>query len=730
MDQIDQGGWTVVPLTATQRHMWLQEQLAPSSIVNRIGYALRIVDELDVDVLQAAVDHIVAGQELLRATVVDVGGEPELRIQRSLPVRVDHSLAATGATGTDEQLAHERISVPYDLEHGPLFRVGVISRSRVDHLLTVGAHHLISDMWSLALVLASIDDTYRRLRDGEPAVVPRIRSSFADHAVAEQAFLASPAAEQLLDFWRDELSGIPTAIDLPIDHPTASIDSGRGGVVSFDVGPDRTSRVHALARAASASPFAVMLAAFSSVIARYSGSTDLPLVTTRANRTARTARLVGCFVNPIPLRVRFTGDTAVEHVVHQIDAQVDRSFQHALPIQHIAERLWAPQAERPNLRVGFTWQKTARAVDARTATAIALGRAGIITRLTGFRAETIQFRLRPAPLPLTMLVAESEDGLHIALEYSTDLFDASTIERLRDHVLTTLDAALDDPSLSIDDLPVLTDREWADLRAEWALTSEMVPDDTPVHRRFRQRADLHPARIAVSCGDQRATYGELAHRADALTHRLTGAGVRPGDRVGILLERSIDMVAAVIAVLQAGAAYVPLDPDHPCERLVATATDAGCTAVVTDRDLPEGFETITSVDVRAAGGSPLPPSTGSFEVRGDLDDIAYLMYTSGSTGTPKGVVVAHRNVVHEVERDDQVAPRRRARRLPRPVEPLVRLDHRHLRPAARRCPRRGGAAVGGARRVRAHPGAACVRGDVHGRDADDVADAHRERLDG
>lgn len=637
--------WFAAPLTATQRHMWLQEQLEPLAVVNRIGYAFRVLGDLDIHLLTAAAQHVVDRHELLRANIVEDEGEPGFRIRDDRTIEVSSERLTAEDSGRSAELVARHLAAPYDLEHGALFRVTVLSASAHDHLLVVGAHHLISDMWSLATVLTEIDDAYAKLRSGQSLTVSRIRSSFADHANAERTLLAGPVGERLLDYWTEELAELPMTVDLPIDRVAGSSDSGRGRVLSFDIGEKRSSQVHDLADSAGSSPFAVMLAVFSAVLATYSASDDLPVVTTRANRTARTARVVGCFVSPVLLRVRFDRSASFVDLIRRVDEVVASAFDHAeMPIQHVAERLWTRPQSRPDLRIGFTWQKTLRALEERTATAMALDRPGVPIRFKSFDAETIAYGHRPAPLPLTMLVAGSQKSLHVALEYAIDLFDAPTIERLRGHVISVLDAVLDDPQQAVDRLPVLTDAEWAGLHREWAATEGEPMSNEPVHRLFEREAIEHPERVALRCGTASLTYGELNSRADVRAHQLALLGVRPGDRVGILLDRGIEMVAAVVAVLKVGAAYVALDPDYPCDRLSYMARDAVCSTVITDRDPLEGFEGVAHLDVRSADSTVRSPA--SVEV--DLGDLAYIMYTSGSTGQPKGVEVEHRNVAHEV----------------------------------------------------------------------------------
>ncbi|WP_437759619.1 amino acid adenylation domain-containing protein [Sorangium sp. So ce1389] len=641
----------VFPASFAQQRLWFLEQLEPGSAAYHIAQATRIRGPLDHGALRRAVAAVVARHESLRTTFASRQGRPVQLV--ALEAEVDVPLVDLGALPSGERHAAFRRELeaaarrPFDLARGPLLRLALLRQTPVDHVLLVTVHHLVADAWSMGVLVREIAALYGAARAGAPLEghLPELPIQYADFVAWQSDLLAGPAFEEQLGYWRRALEGAPEALELAADRPRPARQASRGGQASLDLGPALTRSIKALSQREGVTPFMTLLAAFQVLLARRGGQDDIVVGTPIANRTRlETEGLIGLFANTLALRTRLGGDPTFRDLLGRVREACLGAYAHQdLPFEKLVEALQPTRdlSRSPLFQVLFALQ---------SAPAPALELAGLIF-------EPIETSGGTAKLDLSLSLAERGGGLFATLEYSADLFGAATAERMLGHYRALLQSATADPGQRVGALPLLAPDEREALVSAWNDTAAPF-DERCVHELFEAQVERAPERTALIFEDERLTYGELDRRAEALARRLRARGVGPEVRVGVCVERSIELVVALLGVLKAGGAYVPLDPTYPRERLGFILADARVAVLLTQAwlvealpapaapvlcvDAPEGEAapaegpTATAVGAARPASAPRPPTP---------DDAAYVLYTSGSTGRPKGSVNTHRNVV-------------------------------------------------------------------------------------
>nr|QEO74167.1 AMP-dependent synthetase and ligase [uncultured bacterium] len=649
-----------LPLSFAQQRLWFLDQLEPGSAEYNVPDTLRVRGALDVDALGRALTDVVARHETLRTTFTATEGEPAQVIHEpgEFPLEftdLSHLDAETRELEA-RRIAAAEAERPFDLETGPLLRADVLRLDQDDHVLLLNMHHIASDGWSRTVLLDELGALYDAHASGRPAHLDEMVVQYADFASWQRRRLTGDVLEGHLDYWRERLAGLPPVLDLPTDRPRPPVRSGRGATVSFEIDPDTVAALKALSRAHNATPFMTLTAAFQTLLARYSGSDDVAIGTPVAGRShPEVEPLIGFFVNTLVLRTDLSGDPRFSDLVGRVRDTALGAYAHQdLPFEKLVEELHPQRSlsHTPLFQVMLSLDNAAEG-------ALALGDASV---------ERVPLDHDAAKFDLHLALRESENGIEADLQYSTDLFDAATAERMAGHLQNLLKAVAAEPDAALSELGLLSPSELHHLVVELNDTATDYPDTSPVHELFEARVRETPDAIALAFGDDELDYAELNRRANRLAHHLMDKGVGVETPVGICLERGPDLVVGLLAILKAGGAYVPLDPDYPAERLAFMIEDTAAPVVVTTSDLAGRLDTQGSElvlldanhDVISARPDTDPTPTAS------AGDLAYVIYTSGSTGIPKGVAVTHANVVRlvtadyvDVSRDDvflQLAP--------------------------------------------------------------------------
>ncbi|MBO4204597.1 non-ribosomal peptide synthetase/MFS transporter [Micromonospora echinofusca] len=647
-------------LSFGQERIWFTEQLTPGTAAYIVHATLRLHGRLDVELLRTAVDATADRHDSLRMRFTENDrGEPGVTVLPSVRVPVTVTAAPDAATAGD--LVAQSVRTPFDLGTAPLLRVLVVRLADDDHVLHLAMHHIVSDGWSLDLLLAEIATIYTALRDGGP-VPPAPTTGYLDYAAWQRDRLDGPATGAGFDHWTRTLAGVPP-LELPTDRPRPAVQSYAGDVHRFTLDAELTAGLRRLGRTHRATLYMTLLTGLSAVLFRHTGQRDFAIGSPVAGRVVpELENLIGLFVNTLALRadlspVDATGDApgtepSFGALLRRTRNTVVRSLAHQeIPFERLVKELNVTRdvSRAPVFQVLFTLQNYAR-TGGRWPADLTVGRFGTDAAAARF--------------DLSLYVSETDDDLRGMLVYNTDLFDAATVRRLAGSFETLLRAAVAEPDLPVVDLPLIgateRDRVLGFGRPEVGDTRGGTDGDTvgaPVTGTAATLADLidwyvtaTPDTPAVVCGPDTLTYRELDRRANRLAHWLRARGVGPDTLVGVLLEQSVELAATLLGVLRAGGAYLPLDPEQPPNRLATMLADARPVVVLTSADLldrcPPG-DPPTCLDRITDDLSRCPDTTPETGVTGG--HLAYVIYTSGSTGTPKGVAVAHRQVLRYLD---------------------------------------------------------------------------------
>jgi amino acid adenylation domain-containing protein len=623
-----------------QRRTWFLRQLAPTSPSLNLTEAYRLRGPLRLDVLDAAVAEISARHEPLRARFVDAGGRP-VQLVSSVPVGL--AIERPDLSGHADLDAHVRALVeaeadrPFDLQVGPLMRARVVVLGPDDHLLLVNMHHIVSDGWSLGVFFAELADAYRSLAAGGPSGLLPLPYGYADYVARQRELTTGEALQSELAWWRGVLAGVPDVLELPTDRPRPVRQRMGAAVQSEPIPAQMYAAVRALAATLSATPFMVLMAAYALLLHRFADAPDLLIGTAVTGRRDRDDVLIGLFTNTIVLPSSIGDDPSFAALVQRIrrfllDARDHENLPHDLLVGQLNPARDA--GRNPLFQVFFSLEDNP----------------AVLATLGGATAQRLDIDERIAARfdASLSIVRESGGALRAKLGYDPDLFEAATMTQLVRCYLRVLGVVTVAPRT----LCTEVDLVGADPGAASVTVAAPAPAADPLdayptlHTRIAAQAAITPDRLALSAGTSRLTYAELEAGADRLAARLRECGVRPGDIVGICPRRGLRMVCAMLAVLKCGAAYVPLDPAHPTDRLAFMLTDTAAAAVLADgrhRDKVRGYSGPVidlDPDLDEPGGSAFSP------VEGTGADLAYVLYTSGSTGAPKAVAIEHRAVLN------------------------------------------------------------------------------------
>ncbi len=653
------------PLSFAQQRLWLLDRLEPGSPAYNIPVAFELEGLFERNGLRAlarALAALVARHEVLRTSFAERGGEPVQRIAPPPPPRLPvvdlAALAGPRARVEARRLGRAEARRPFDLARGPLVRWTALRLPAGPCRLLVTQHHAISDGWSMGILARELEALYRAARAGRPAGLAPLPVQYADFAVWQRRRLSGPLLERRLAFWTTRLAGVPQSLDLPTDRPRPPVQGPRGKGHRVGLAVDLAAALETLARREAATPFMVLLAAFGAVLGRWSGQDELLVGTPVAGRDRPEVEgLIGFFVNTLALRVDLHGPGGFRQLLARVRDEALEAYAHDdLPFERLVEAL-APERDRsrnPLVQVLFTFQS------------------GPVPGTPGQRAPgggdgssaepfvAHEVASDTAKMDLTLALERTPEGYTGSLVRSVELFDGTTVRRLFGHLAHLLAAALADPEQPVATLPLLGAAERWQITGEWNDTEPVRSPAAGLYELFAERADRAPDAVALVAGAEHLSYRELGARAGRLAGHLAALGVGPGVLAAVCLERRPALVVALLAVLGAGGAYLPLDSAYPQERLGFLLADADAALVVTEEGaagaLPAGGPRRLLL---TAGGTALEPApTGpSVALRpARPGDLAYLIYTSGSTGRPKAVAIEHRSASALVRWAEEVFP--------------------------------------------------------------------------
>ena len=633
-----------VPLSAGQRGLWVEHRMDPRSAAYNVAAVASLSGPLDPLALERAFRHLTARHPALRATFSERDGEPVQRWSPGTGLSFERIDAGAWSAAEVEAWLADQAHQPFDLERGPLARVHLLARGEEEAVLLLAFHHIAVDFRSLEILVRDLRDAYGAALCGRSLPEPAaLQATYESFVARQRELLAGPRGEELWSFWTARLAGGIPPLELAVDRPRPAVLGSGGAAVTRFLSPDLSARIGAAARTAGATPFAFLLAAFQTLLHRTSGAEVVTVGAPAGGRTlAGTSDLVGYLVQTVVIPARIDPGAPWAAVVHEVRRNAAAALAHQdLPFPLLAERL-----RSRSLQALFVHHRPADPALA----AFALGSGGARLALEGLAVESLPLEPRAAKLDLELATAELDGHLCLQLRYSTELFDPATAHRMASQLRVLLAAAVERPDLPVADLPLLSAAERRELAA-WNATDTPFPRELCVHQLIEAQADRTPDAPAVSDPGSTVSYAALDRRANQLARRLRRLGVGPGDRVGLCVERSAGMVVALLGVLKTGAAYVPLDPAYPRERLALMIEDAGLAAVVAQPDtlavLPEVSQAgLPRVDLVADGPALSAESGCRPAVPVPSASLAYVIYTSGSTGRPKGVMIQHRNVAN------------------------------------------------------------------------------------
>jgi amino acid adenylation domain-containing protein len=629
-----------LPLSFAQQRLWFLEQLQPGTSTYNMPSAVRFRGPLDVDALRRSLREVVRRHEALRTTFAVRGGAPvqavaaELRLE--LPVIDLRWIAEDKRETALRRLAGEESRRPFDLAAGPLLRATLLRSGDEEHVALLTMHHIVADGWSMGVLIRELGALYPAFLAGEPSPLPELAVQYGDFAVWQRRWLQGEVLAAQLDYWRRVLTGL-SVLQLPTDRPRPAVQQFRGADEPLAFGPEVSRAALELGRRQGATPYMTLLAGFQALLHRYTGQADVIVGGTVAGRDrGELEPLIGFFVNTLAMRTDLSRRPGFRELIDRVREIALGALSHQdLPFEKLVEEL---QPERdlsrsPLFQVVFQFQQA-------VTTAL---------ELPGLTLSPIEGSSQSAKFDIVLNLRGDAGGLFGGWKFNTDLFDRATLARMSRHFETLLASAAADPELALAELPILSEAERRQLGLDGgAVVGEALPGPS-LHAIFAAQAARWPEAVAVTCDGEGLSYRELDGRANRLAHHLIGLGVAPGDLVGLCLERSMEMVVAILGVLKAGGAYVPLDPAYPRERLafmladsrvpvllaeetlagVLPETGAATRVVLLDRDRERiAAESSEAPDVEVSAGHP-----------------AYVIYTSGSTGRPKGVVVRHGNAL-------------------------------------------------------------------------------------
>ncbi len=636
-----------IPLSAAQQRLWFLDQFDPdASKAYHLLAGLRLHGNLNLEVLKRCLNRIVARHEILRTRFVSADGQPSQVIADADSgfqlLEYDlRSLTEEDKAKQIKEIYTQEAGLAFALSAGPLIRGRLLRLADQEYLLLLTQHHIISDGWSIGLLIKEMATLYPVFCQGLPDPMPELSIQYADYAAWQQEWLQDKVLQARIDFWRNHLDGTPECLNLPLDHARPPVQSHAGGSVELHIPPDLTAELKRFAQSQGATVFMALLAAWALLLMRLSQQSDVVIGTPVTNRQQTVLEnLMGFFVNTLALRIQIDPAWEASELLAHIKATCLAAFAHQeLPFEQVVE------AVKPNRSLAYSpIFQVMLALD---------NTPGGDLVLPGLRLEQLHFPQTTTPFDLSLFFSDTGSELIGKLSYASSLFDGATVTRIAGYFTKVLHGMVTHPQQRINQLPLLGNEELQQLFLKFNDTAADFPQ-TCVHQLFEQQAAKTPEAVALVCGEQSLSYAQLNQQANQLAYRLLALGVQPDHLVAICVERGLAMVIGLLAILKAGGAYVPLDPNYPEERLVYMLTDSQPTVILSQTSVQQALPKLGGLGVpmllldTPSGQEMVSPRSDSNPVVWSLNaqHLAYVIYTSGSTGQPKGVMIQHAALIN------------------------------------------------------------------------------------
>ncbi|HKP51514.1 MAG TPA: amino acid adenylation domain-containing protein [Chloroflexia bacterium] len=652
---------TDLPLSFAQQRLWFLDQLEPGNPFYTIPVAMRLSGPLDVDALERSLTEIVRRHEVFRTTFPSRDGQPVQMIAPSASLSVPlvdlHDLPAHERESKVQRMAEEEARRPFDLAKGPIVRAHLFRLDEREHVLLLTMHHIMADGWSYGVLLGELGPLYNAFTRGQQSPLPDLPVQYADYAVWQRGWLQGETLDNQLDYWKGQLMGAPPLLELPTDRPRPPAQTYRGAHESVVLPKSLTRQLEGLGRQEGATLFMTLLAAFGALLHRYTGQSDIVIGSPIAGRTRPEVEgLIGLFANTLVMRLDVGGNPTFREALSRVREVALGAYDHQeLPFERLVEELHPERnmSYHPLFQVMFVLQNAPLPP----------------LDVAGLTLSYLDVHRGASAFDITLMMADTGEGLEAFIEYNTDLFDSGTIGRMLGHFQTLLKGIVANPNSRVAELPLLTQQEQQQVLVEWNNTYREFPHDKCIHQLFEEQVEKRPDAVALVFGREQLTYSELNSRANKLARHLRKLGVGPEVLVGLCVERSIEMVVGLMGIVKAGGAYVPLDPSYPKDRLAYMLSDSQAPVLVTQERVASGLfedgagEQGTQIVYLDKDWDSIEVESGT-NLEGEEtavapDNLAYTIYTSGSTGWPKGVLLEHRglcNVITEKIRTYGVRP--------------------------------------------------------------------------
>ena len=627
-----------VLLSYAQQRLWILSQLGEVGSAYNLSSVLRFKGHLDTQALQRSFEALIERHETLRTTFRLEGEQAVQVIHPHVPFELPVEVLAQADDNHLRQRVEAEAHLPFDLQQGPLLRVRLLHLAADEHVLVLTLHHIVSDGWSMPVMVNELVQLYHGHSQGQPVELPALPVQYADYATWQRNWMEAGEQAKQLAYWTAQLGEEQPVLELPADRPRPAVSSHQGARVKVALGQELAEALKHLAQQQGVTPFMLLLASFQALLHRYSGQPDIRVGVPVANRNrVETERLIGFFVNTQVLRAEFDLQMTFIDLLQQVKQRALGAQAHQdLPFEQLVETL---QVERnlghsPLFQVMYNHQTQAK---------------GERRSLQGLQMEELAWDNHTAKFDLTLDTFEHEQGIGAALTYATDLFDAATVEGMARHWLSLLQGIVCEPGQRVADLPLLDEPERRIIVRDWNATEADYPAGHSIHQLIEAQVFANPDAPALAFGEQTLSYAELNRRSNQLAHKLRELGVGPDVLVGIAMERSLEMVVGLLGILKAGGAYVPLDPEYPQDRLSYMFEDSGIALLLTQSHLhealpiPAGLRSLDLDMVDLSGYSDANPNIDVAPL-----NLAYVIYTSGSTGRPKGAGNSHQALVNRL----------------------------------------------------------------------------------